>query len=115
MRLSGFTRLGAMIGFFGALAMMAISSFQFDSNEVSRKDVLLAELLFGVPIFTIVGAALGAGWDFFEKRDSKGINNRSHGLDSSERVVSDQVTEREDSTNSSRRRRRKPTGSRRNR
>ncbi|MDP6822502.1 MAG: hypothetical protein QF554_04345 [Dehalococcoidia bacterium] len=70
MRLSGFTRIGAMIGFFGAIAIMLISAVQFDSDEVSRKDVILAELLFGVPIFTIAGAALGAGWDFFEKRSA---------------------------------------------
>ena len=68
MRLSGFTRMGAMIGFFGAIAIMLISALQFDSAEVSRKDVILAEILFGIPIFTIVGAGLGAGWDFFEKR-----------------------------------------------
>ena len=86
--------------------MMAISSFQFDSNEVSRKDVLLAELLFGVPIFTIVGAALGAGWDFFEKRDSKRTNNSTNHLDYSERTISDQAGAREDRTNPSRRRRR---------
>ena len=70
MRLSGFTRMGAMIGFFGAIAIMLISALQFDSDEVSRKDVILAEILFGIPIFTIVGAALGAGWDFFEKRSA---------------------------------------------
>ncbi|MCX8250538.1 MAG: hypothetical protein OTJ98_01595 [Dehalococcoidia bacterium] len=77
MRLSGFTRMGAMIGFFGAIAIMLISALQFDSDEVSRKDVILAEILFGIPIFTIAGAALGAGWDFFEKwsasRDAQAV------------------------------------------
>lgn len=101
--------MGAMIGFFGALAIMVISSFQFDSDEVSRKDVLLAELLFGVPIFTIVGAALGAGWDFFEKRDAD-RKNSAH--DDSDDV--NQVTPREP-PRPPRRRRRKPPGGRRQR
>ena len=78
MRLSGFTRMGAMIGFFGAIAIMLISALQFDSDEVSRRDVILAEILFGIPIFTIAGAALGAGWDFFEKwsasRDAQSVS-----------------------------------------
>jgi hypothetical protein len=74
MRLSGFTRTGALIGFFGALAIMLISAVQFDSDEVSRKDVIMAEILFGLPIFTVVGAGLGAGWDFFEKRKADHIS-----------------------------------------
>ncbi|MBT3942705.1 MAG: hypothetical protein HOC77_00935 [Chloroflexi bacterium] len=107
MRLSGFTRIGAMIGFFGALAIMGISSFQFNSDEVSRKDVLLAELLFGVPIFTIVGAGLGAGWDFFEKRTSPEM--RGPNPDEAEEVDED-VTK---VTPNPPRRRRKPPGGRR--
>ena len=65
-----------MIGFFGAIGIMLISALQFDSDEVSRTDVLLAEVLFGVPIFTVVGAAIGAGWDFFEKRSARKIEVR---------------------------------------
>ena len=106
MRLSGFTRMGAMIGFFGAIAIMLISAIQFDSDEVSRKDVILAEILFGIPIFTIVGAGIGAGWDFFEKRNAPPAPPEID--DSSESESTPTV-----SANPPRKRRRKPPGGRR--
>ena len=111
MRLSGFTRMGAMIGFFGAIAIMLISALQFDSDEVSRKDVILAEILFGIPIFTIAGAALGAGWDLFEKwsasRDSQGVPAVE------ETTNPDNATSPSAQINAQRERRRKPPGGRR--
>ncbi len=112
MRLSGFTRIGAMIGFFGAFAIMLISALQFDSDEVSRKDVLLAELLFGVPIFTIAGAAIGAGWDFFEKRSAPANAPDVVETDVDPESVPDAAGS---IPNPPRRRRRKPPGGRRQR
>ena len=109
MRLSGFTRMGAMIGFFGAIAFILISAFQFDSEEVSRKDVILAEVLSGVPIFTIVGAAIGAGWDFFEKRAARSMAQTG----SSVEAEAGPDAARSDSPG--RRRRRKSPGGRRQR
>ena len=110
MRLSGFTRMGAMIGFFGAIAIMLISALQFDSAEVSRKDVILAEILFGIPIFTIVGAGLGAGWDFFEKRSASRV--------AQDALIVKETTNPDNATPSNPpptppRRRRKPPGGRR--
>lgn len=111
MRLSGFTRMGAMIGFFGAIAIILISALQFDSDEVSRKDVILAEILFGIPIFTIVGAALGAGWDFFEKRSASRVAQGS--LSVQDTADPDNATSVSTPPNPPRRRRRKPPGGRR--
>lgn len=113
MRLSGFTRIGALIGFFGAIAIMLISALQFNSDEVSRRDVILAEVLFGVPIFTVVGAAIGAGWDFFEKRAARAIETPADETSSSVEV--EPVPPSESSAGQSRRRRRKPPGGRRQR
>lgn len=114
MRLTGFTRMGAVIGFLGAIAIMLISTIQFESDEVSRKDVLLAEVLFGIPIFTIVGAALGAGWDFYEKRSARAIEPPE---DTSGPPAVPETTPTPDAAaNSSRRRRRNnPPGGRRKR
>ncbi len=109
MRLSGFTRIGAMIGFFGAIAIMLISAVQFDSDEVSRKDVILAEILFGIPIFTVVGAALGAGWDFFEKRSAASNAREVEAADVDTEAVSGAPP------NPPRQRRPKPPGGRRQR
>ena len=101
--------MGAVIGFFGAIAIMLISTIQFESDEVSRKDVLLAEVLFGVPIFTIAGAAIGAGWDFFEKRAARGMAQTA----SSVETEAGPDAARSDSPG--RRRRRKSPGGRRQR
>ena len=113
MRLSGFTRMVAMIGFFGAIAIMLISALQFDSEEVSRKDVLLAEVLFGIPIFTVVGAAIGAGWDFFEKRAARAMERPADGTSSSAETGPAPVSPAPGNPN--RRHRRKPPGGRRQR
>jgi|GEM_PF-448014 len=110
MRLSGFTRMGAMIGFFGAIAIMLISALQFDSDEVSRKDVILAEILFGIPIFTIVGAGLGAGWDFFEKRSASRVAQDSLRIE--EAADPDNATPSKPPLNPPRRRRKPPGGRR---
>jgi hypothetical protein len=103
--------MGAMIGFFGAIAIMLISALQFDSDEVSRKDVILAEILFGIPIFTIVGAGLGAGWDFFEKRSA---SRDAHDVPIVEETTDpDNATLSNDPPSPPRRSRRKPPGGRR--
>ena len=104
--------MGALIGFFGAIAIMLISALQFESEEVSRKDVLLAEVLFGVPIFTVVGAAIGAGWDFFEKRSARAVAAAADQTGSSDDSEADPPSE---SSSRPRRRRRKPPGGRRQR
>ena len=111
MRLSGFTRMGAMIGFFGAIAIMLISALQFDSDAVSRKDVILAEILFGIPIFTIAGAALGAGWDFFEKWSASPDAQDVPAVE--ETTDPDNATPSSAPLNPQRGRRRKPPGGRR--
>jgi hypothetical protein len=102
--------MGAMIGFFGAIAIMLISALQFDSDEVSRKDVILAEILFGIPIFTIVGAGLGAGWDFFEKRSAS--QDGQTALNVEEASDPDEVTPSVPPPNPPRRRRKPPGGRR---
>ena len=100
--------MGAMIGFFGAIAIMLISAIQFDSDEVSRKDVILAEILFGIPIFTVVGAGIGAGWDFFEKRNAPPAPPEKDDSAELEPETTPGVT-----ANAPRKRRRKPPGGRR--
>ena len=110
MRLSGFTRMGAMIGFFGAIAIMLISAIQFDSAEVSRKDVIMAEILFGIPIFSVVGAAISTVWDFFEKRNAPPAPPEE--ADSAE---SESDTPTVVPANPRRKRRRNPPGGRRQR
>lgn len=103
--------MGAVIGFFGAIAIMLISAVQFDSDEVSRKDVILAEVLFGIPIFTVVGAAIGAGWDFFEKRAARAIEPPPDETDPPAEIEAPSTPA--PAPNPARRRRRRPPGGRR--
>ena len=113
MRLSGFTRIGAMIGFFGSIGIIFATIPLIDSDEVSLTNVILIEVLLVTPVFTMVAAAMGAVWDFFEKRAARAIETPADETSSSDEVES--APPSESSAGQSRRRRRKPTVGRRQR
>lgn len=110
MRLSGFTRIGAMIGFFGSIGVIIATIPLIDSDEVSLTNVILTEVLLVTPIFTMVAAAIGAGWDIFERRAERALEPGPDELPSPAEIEPGPATT--ELPGPRRRRRRKPPGGR---
>lgn len=57
-----------------AVGSILISVFQFEeeTSEVPLGNVIATGVFIGMPVATILGAAIGVVWDFFDRRSSRG-------------------------------------------